>query len=188
MNKATRKTTTPEMRTSVCSYPFDASVCSRSFWSGSWPGPCPDSRGLCVDMLRLQNLRKVRVVGLHQRPRLQTCAEEGHPEGHHCHGYSHIFENPPTEVEVARGILEVGLDQPEKNEGSREDHPLAHPHQPLLVPLQVARQQERERDQPVEEEVEGNNHAPPALEAVKIPGNLLGQVPRPDDEELDRKS
>src|ERR1035441_1987887 len=130
MPSAVRKTTIPVAFTSDFSYPADASISSPEWSSGSCQRPCPESpsepSSLCVCMFRLQNLRNMRVVGLHQRTRLQARAIEGDPKGNHRNRYSHIFENPPTEVEVARRILEVRLNQPEQIEGLGEDHPLAH--------------------------------------------------------------
>src|ERR1017187_8021050 len=135
-------------------------------------------------MFRLQDFRQMRIVGLHQWPRLQAVTEKGHPEGNHGHGDGYVFQHSPTEMEVARGVFEVGLDEPEQIEGLGEDHPLADADEALLVALDIAREQHGERDQPVEEEVQGNDDAPVAANAVEIPGNLLGQVAGPDDEEL----
>src|SRR5271169_4460904 len=104
-------------------------------------------------MLRLQNLRQMRVVGLHQRPRLQACAIEGHPEGDHRHRYGHIFENSPAEMKIAGSILEVRLNEPEQIECLGKNHPLAHPDQTLLVALDVARQEQSEGNEPVEDEI-----------------------------------
>src|ERR1017187_116868 len=135
-------------------------------------------------MFRLQDFRQMRIVGLHQWPRLQAVTEKGHPEGNHGHGDGYVFQNSPTEMEVARGVFEVGLDEPEQIEGLGEDHPLADADEALFVALDVAREQHGERDQPVEEEVQGNDDAPVAANAIEIPGNFFGEVAGPDDEEL----
>src|SRR5215472_1098803 len=105
MPSAARKTTIPVTRMSLRSYPCDASISS---------GPCGGS-WLSLDngMFGLQNLRQVRIVGLNQCAGLQAVAEERSPEGDHGHGHGNVLENSPAEVQVARGILEVRLDQPE---------------------------------------------------------------------------
>src|SRR5208337_4275186 len=135
-------------------------------------------------MFRLQDFRQMRIVGLHQGARLQLHAEVGYPDGHHRHGHGNVLQNSPTEVQVARGVFEIRLDEPEEIEGLGEDHPLANADEALLVALDVAREQHRERNQPVEEEVERNDDAPMAANAIEVPGNLFGQVSRPDNEEL----
>src|ERR1700722_5660207 len=80
-------------------------------------------------MFRLQNLRKMRVVHLHQWPLLQLHAEIGHPEGKHANGHRNVLENSPAKVQVARGVFEIRFDQPERVERAGKNHPLAHPHQ-----------------------------------------------------------
>src|ERR1039458_3174888 len=143
MVSAVRKTRTPETRTSDRSKPAEASTSSPEWSSGFCQRPCPESSSLCVDMLRLQYLRNMRVVGLHQRTRFQLHAVKGRPKGCHRHRHGDVFKDSPTEAQVARRILEVRLDQPEKVEGPGEDHPLANPHEALLVALQIARQEQR---------------------------------------------
>ncbi len=88
-------------------------------------------------MFRLQNLRHMRIVGLHQRTGLQACAEKGYPERSHCHRHRRILQNSPAEMEVARGILEVRLDQPKQIECLRKHNPLADQDKPLLVALDI---------------------------------------------------
>src|SRR5580658_2428698 len=87
-------------------------------------------------------------------------------------------------MQVPGRISEVRLDKPELVEGHGEDHDAAGYRETLLVSLQIAREQQRERNQPVEEEVEGDDDAPAAADAVEVPVDLVGQVARPDDEEL----
>src|SRR5215469_4044430 len=119
MASAVRKTTMPVTRTSESSYPADASISS-----GSWPcEPCCSS--LCDGMFGLQNFCGMRIVDLHQRPGLQVAEEDGQPEGDQRNGDSHILKDAPRKVQVPRGVLEIGLDEPEKVEGLSEDHELA---------------------------------------------------------------
>src|SRR5215472_3884723 len=110
MASAVRNTTMPVTRTSESSYPADVSICSGS-------GPCdPSCSSLCDGMFRLQNFCGMRIVELHQGPLLQLREEVSQPETNQGNGNRHVFENAPREVEVPRGVLEVGLDEPEKIE------------------------------------------------------------------------
>ena len=109
---------------------------------------------------------------------------EGDPEGNHGDGHGDVFQDSPAEVQIAGGVLEVRLDKPEQIEGLGEDHPLADADQALLVALDVARKQQRERDEPVEDEIESDDDAPVAANAIEVPGNFFRQVAGPDDEEL----
>src|SRR5579862_1091186 len=178
MARAVRNTTMPVTRTSESSYPAEVSISSGS-------GPCePSSSSLCGGMFGLQDFCGMRVVELNQRPRLQVGAEVGQPEGDEGHGNSDVLKDAEREVEIPGGVLEVGFNQPEEVEGLGKDHPLADADEALLVALDVARQQQREGDHPVEDEVQGDDDTPVAADAVEIPGDLLGQVARPDDEEL----
>src|SRR6202041_1596770 len=167
MPSAARKTTMPVTRTSDCSKPAEASTssgpCEPSCISSSCLCPPP----LCMDMLRLQNLRQMRIVGLHQRPHLQARAVDRHPEGHHGHGHGDVLQYSPAEVQVARRVLEVGLDQPEQVKSLGEDHPAAYRHQPLLVPLDVPGQQHGEWNQPVKDKVQRDDDAPVSANAVE---------------------
>src|ERR1039457_2991067 len=184
MLKAVRNTTIPVTFTSDFSKPADTSISSCEWSSGSCQIPRPEWSSLCVGMFSLQNLRDMRIVGLHQRPGLQTVAEEGNPEGNHRYRYGHILENSPAEVEVPCCISEIRLNQPEQIECLGKHHPLANPHQPLLVPLDVPRQQKREGNEPMEQKVQRDDDAPVPANPVQVPGNLFRQVPRPDDQKL----
>src|SRR5215469_9770541 len=165
---AVRKTTMPVTRTSVSSYPALASISSLS-------GPCEPSCSWssCCGMFGLQNFRQVRIVSLNQRPGLELDSEIGDPEADQRTGDGDVLEDSPREMQVARGVFEVGLDEPEQVEGLGEDHPLADADKALLIALDVARQQEREGDHPMEDEVEGDNDAPVAADAIEIPVDLL---------------
>src|SRR5580698_9368565 len=135
-------------------------------------------------MLRFENLRHMRIVGLDYWTSLEIDAEVADPEGSHGDGDSNVFEDAPAEVKIAGSILEVGFNEPEEIEGLGEDHPLADAREALLVALDVAREQHGERNEPVEDEVESDDDAPVAADAIEVPGNLFGQVAGPDDEEL----
>src|SRR5205807_2412374 len=63
-------------------------------------------------------------------------------------------------------------------------HPLADSDHALLVALDVARQQQRKRNDPVEDEVQRDDDAPVAADAVEVPVDFFRQVAGPDDEEL----
>src|SRR6266567_3224342 len=178
MAKAVRNTTIPVTRTSESSYPAEVSISSGS-------GPCePSSSSLCCGMFGLQDFCSMGIVDLDQRSGLELGAEPGQPEADQRRGNGNVFENAPREVEIARGVLEVGLDEPEEIEGLGEDHPLADAYQALLVALDVAREQQREGDHPVEDEVQGDNHTPVSADAIELPVDLFGQIAAPDDEEL----
>ena len=54
----------------------------------------------------------------------------------------------------------------------------------FLLRLMSRDKQQREGDHPVEDEVEGDDDAPVAADAVQVPVDLFGQVAGPDDQEL----
>src|SRR5215469_3125388 len=135
-------------------------------------------------MFRLQNLCNVRIVGLHQRTALQVVTKGCNPDGHHRDRDRYVFKDSPAEVQVAGGILEIRLDQPEKIKGLGEDHPLTNEDQALFVALDVTREQKRERNEPVEDEIQGDDDAPMAAYSIEVPVDLVGQVAGPDDKEL----
>src|SRR5580698_4991544 len=167
MPSAVRKTTTPETLTSVPSYPSEASTSTGSC------SLCCSKGELCDGMFGLQNLRQMRIVGRDQRTRLQIAAIDSYPQRNHGYRHRRVLQNSPAEMQVPRCVLEVRLNQPEQIEELGKDHPLANPRQPFFVPLDVPRQQQRERNQPMEEEVQGADYAPVAVDAVQIPGNLF---------------
>src|SRR5215469_5491114 len=135
-------------------------------------------------MFRLQNFSNVRIVGLHQRTALQVVTKDCDPDGHHGDRDRDVFKDSPAEVQVAGSVFEIRLDQPEKIEGLGEDHPLANQYQALFVALDVTREQQRKRNEPVEDEVEGNNYAPAAAYAIEVPVDFFRQVTGPDNQEL----
>src|ERR1700722_13371011 len=161
-------TTMPVTLASLRSYPEE-----RSISSGSWP---PGTCSLCLGMFGLQNLRQMRIVDLHKGPRLQSRAEVSQPETEQRGRHGDVLENSPAEMQIARGIFEVGLDEPEHIESAGKDHPLADAQQALLVALEVARKQHAERNHPVEEEVERDDNAPAAANTIEIPVDFAGQV------------
>src|ERR1700755_1007835 len=124
-------------------------------------------------MFGLQNLCNVRIVGLNQCARLQIVAVESNPKGNHGDGHGDVFKDSPAEVQIAGGIFKVRLDEPKQIEGLGEDSPLADANQAVLVALDVARQQEREGYEPVEDEIERDDDAPMSANAIEIPANLL---------------
>src|ERR1700684_1426978 len=117
-------------------------------------------------MFGLQNLCDVRIVGLHQCARLQVMAVESNPQGNHGSGHGNVFKDSPAEVQVAGGVFEVRLDEPEQVEGLGEDHPLADANQAFLVALDITRQQKRKRNEPVEDEIKSDDDAPVAANAI----------------------
>src|SRR5215831_9498615 len=125
-------------------------------------------------MFRLQNLCDVRIVGLYQRAGLQVVAVIGDPDGDHCDRDGYVLKDSPAEVQVAGSILEIRLDQPEQIECLGEDHPLANADHALFVALDIAREKQRERDNPVEDEIQENDDAPAAANAIEIPVDLIG--------------
>src|SRR6516164_2864619 len=133
MARAVRNTTMPVTRTSESSYPADVSI-SSGF--GPWEPSCSSS---CCGMFRLQDFCRVRIVDLHQRPRLQVAQEDSQPEADHGDGHRGVLQDAPREVEIAGRVLVVGLDEPEQVERLSEDHPLANADHPLLVALDIAR-------------------------------------------------
>src|ERR1700757_5150810 len=145
------------------------------FW-----GSCSGVLGVC--MFSLQNLRKVRIVGLYQRPLAELTDIGDHPEGDHGSRDGYVLQNTDGEVQMAR--RKVRLDEQKHIPAAREDHPHAHHHDAALVALDIAREEQRERDEPMENEIKGEDHAPVAADAVKVPRDLLRRVTRPDDQEL----
>src|SRR6476620_1220364 len=159
MARAVRNTTMPVTRTSESSYPADVSI-------SSGLGPCePSCSSSCCGMFGLQDFCGVRIVDLNERSGLELGAEISQPEADQRRGHGNVFKNAPREVEVPRGVLEVGFDQPEEVKGLGKDHPLAYADQALLIALDVAGQQQRERDHPMEDEVQGDDHAPVSANA-----------------------
>src|SRR5579859_4708249 len=138
-------------------------------------------------MVGLQNLFEVRIVGLDQRPLLQLAEVEPHPEGNHDDGHGHVFQDAEAEMQMPPGVREIRFNQPEHIPAAGEDHDLADQDNAVFVPFQVAREEQREGNEPVEHEVQRSDHAPAPANAVEIPGNLFREVARPDDKEL-RKS
>src|SRR5580704_1612788 len=181
MASAVRNTTMPVTRTSESSYPAVVSI-------SSGLGPCePSCSSSCCGMFGLQDFCEVRVVGLYEGSGLELGQEVSDPEGDQGGGDGDVLEDAEGEVEISGGVLEVGFDEPEEVEGLGQDHPLADSDQALLVALDVARQEQREGDHPVEDKVEGDDDAPVAADAVEVPVDLLGQVAGPDDEELSER-
>src|SRR3569833_959093 len=135
-------------------------------------------------MFGLQNLRDMRIVGLHPGASLQVVAVDGDPHRSHRDRDGDVLEDSPAEEQVARSIFEVGLDEPKEIECLSKVHPLADADHALLVALDIAREQERERYDPVEDEVQGDDDAPVTANAVEIPVDLLRQDAGPVDKEL----
>src|SRR5580704_12492096 len=178
MANAVRKTTMPVTRTSESSYPAVVSI-------SSGLGPCePSCSSSCCGMFGLQDFGQMGVVGLDEGTGFEVNAEVSDPERDKGAGDGDVLKDAEGEVEISGGVAEVGLDEPEQVESLGENHPLADVNQTFLVALDVARQQEREGDHPVEDEVEGDDDAPVSADAVEIPVDFLGQVAGPDDEEL----
>src|SRR5579871_4663859 len=123
-------------------------------------------------MFGLQDFRQVRIVDLNQRAALQVGAESGYPESQHRDRHSDVLEDSKAEMKVARSVFEVGLDEPEEVKSARKDNPLANSREALLVALDVARQKQRERNQPVEDEIQGDDDAPVAADAIEVPIDL----------------
>ena len=95
--------------------------------------------------------------------------------------YSRI---PQLKCRFRAASLKFGSISQNKSKALREDHPLAYTHHPRLVALDVTRQQQRKRNQPVEEKIERDDNAPMPANAVQIPRNLFRKIARPDDQEL----
>src|ERR1700730_12336824 len=113
-----------------------------------------------MDVLRLQNLFEVRIVGCDQRTGLQLCQVVRHPDGDHRGGDEGILQDAGGEVQIAAGIGEVRLDPPKHVPAAREDHPAAYDREAALVALQVAREQQGEGNDPVEDEIQRDDYAP----------------------------
>src|SRR5664279_4791577 len=135
-------------------------------------------------MIRLQNLRKMRIVDSHQRAPLQLCEVIGQPERNQRDGNSAVFKYSPAKVQVPACISKIRLNQPEHIPATRKDHPAAHYDQSFAIPLQVARKQQGKGNQPVEDKVQRDDVSPSAAEAIEIPGNFFREIAAPDDEEL----
>src|SRR6201988_2155940 len=135
-------------------------------------GFCSGVLGVC--MFSLQNLCQVRIVCLHQRSLTKLTDVGGHPEGNHGSRDGYILQNTDREVQIAR--REVRLDKKEHIPAAREHHPHTHHHDAPLVALDVAREQQRERDEPVEDEIKGEDHTPVAADAIQVPGDLLRRI------------
>src|ERR1700724_1729298 len=184
--KTTRKmasdattTTMPVTLTSEVSYPAEGAPCPVG--EMPWPrGSCSGVLGVC--MFWLQNLWEMRIVDLDQGPLGELVQVGDHPERDHGAGYRSILQNTEGEVQVAR--REAGLDEHEHIPAAREDHPLAHDDDAALVALDIAREQQCERNQPVEDEVERVQQAPVPANAIQVPGDLFRRVAGPDDQEL----
>src|SRR6185312_12962673 len=118
--------------------------------------------------------------------RLQFGQVIGSPDGQHRDRHRDIGQDSDVDadVQIRGGVGEVRLDQPEHVDAAGKEHPDAKPDHLALVALQVTRQQQAERNDPVEDEVEGADRPPAAVDAVEVPGNLVGDIAGPDDEEL----
>src|SRR6185437_14647638 len=78
----------------------------------------------------------------------------------------------------------VRLDDPEHIDTAGEQHPAGKPDHLPLVALEVTREQQGERNHPVEDEVCRADIPPSTVNTVQIPGNLVGHVAGPDNKEL----
>src|SRR3569833_3811273 len=130
-------------------------------------------------MFGLQNLCDVRIVGLHQRAGFEVIAVVSDPEGNHCDRNSDVLEQTPAEVKMTGGVLETRFDQPEQIECLREDDPLANANHSLLVALDIAREEQRKRDDPVKNEIEEDDDTPAAAYAVEVPIDFIGKIACP---------
>src|SRR5664279_1187643 len=128
-------------------------------------------------MIRLQNLRKMRIVDSHQRAPLQLCEVIGQPERNQRDGNSAVFKYSPAKVQVPACISKIRLNQPEHIPATRKDHPAAHYDQSFAIPLQVARKQQGKGNQPVEDKVQRDDVSHPPRKRSRYQGISSGRLP-----------
>src|SRR6185437_9635619 len=111
---------------------------------------------------------------------------EDKPEGEDRKGNGHVGQNAPVSnnMKIAGGILEVRLDQPEHIDEPCSDHENAKPDHPALGTLEVTRQENAERNDPVANYIQCADRPPSAVDPVQVPRNFIRQVTGVDDEEL----
>src|SRR5262245_1933942 len=149
--------------------------------SGLWrlPCACAAPSAPCVGPVMAEALLPVGIVERHERTRRELAGEEEQPHADEAERNRHVH---PVNREAA--LIEVRRHDPDQvHEPHRQDEQRNAREQPR-VPLQIAREQQAERQREVAEHQQQAHVLPPAAQADEVEGNLLRQVPRPDDQEL----
>src|ERR1700756_5839550 len=133
-------------------------------------------------MFGLQDFRQMRVMGGDKRPPFELSEVVGHPECNHRNRQGAIFKYPKAEVQIARRIREVWLDEPELVPITGKDHHAADKRQAALDALEITGEEQTKRDQPVEYDIKCCDDAPITTNAIEIPGDLFGRITGPDNQ------
>src|SRR5262245_22665870 len=161
---------------------------SLSSWatSGLWRSPCGCADGGCEDisvpsLMRVQqHVLEVRIVHRDERVPAELLREEPQPDAGQGQRDADVGQ---ADRQGARAG-EVGRHEPDQiDEPDGHDEP-RDPREEQRPPLEIARQQQAERQREVPKHDEQADEAPAVLEPLEIERNLLGQVARPDDQEL----
>src|SRR5262249_45488191 len=136
---------------------------------GSWPW--------CSVVSMSQGLAQLRIVQREERPAVELPAGGGGPGAAQPGGRGDVH---PVEREAVR--FEIGHDQPEEIDVAHAED--ARGDEEEGVALDGPEEEQGERRREVEEDEREGHRRPAALLAADVPGDLLGQVPCPDQEVL----
>src|SRR5262245_2958503 len=127
-----------------------------------------------------EHVLEVRIVDRDERVLAELLREEPQPDASHRERDTDVGQ---ADRQGAR-LREVGRHEPDQiHEADGHDEP-REAREKQRPPLEIARQQQAERQREVPDHEEQADEAPAVLEPLEIERNLLGQVARPDDQEL----
>src|SRR5882724_708699 len=150
--------------------------------TGTWTslGSKPGSVGLLgsVGCITERFLHE-RIVERQKRLRAKLAEEHPEPDAADARGRRQV---QPMDGETV--WMEKRHELPEDLDEPHDDDEPGHEREPPAVALQVARQEHEERQEEVAEDESDRDRVPRTARVLEVPLDLLGQVSRPDDQEL----
>src|SRR5579864_2751865 len=144
--------------------------------TGSAPAGCPV---LCDSVLMMRNgLLKIGVAERQQRQMFQLSSKNEKPQATRGQRRGNVPHTGP------RAGGEFRASHPEEIDEAHKDEPDGNPGKQPGIALQVAREQQKERNEKVENHDDDRHNAPFAIETRAIEADLFGLVAGPDDQEL----
>src|SRR5512142_2336458 len=172
----TRKSPTPNHTTAPAL--TSVSWCARSPSRGG--GAVRDDVGTDrSSMVGLHRELHPRIVDGEQRAPVELPQEERGPDPADADRSGEV-----EDVERDSPGMEDRLDEPDHVDHPHREDPPGDPRQETDVLLDPAREEQQERRSEVREQDEERHELPRGVEARQVPGDLLREVSRPDDDEL----